>query len=197
MRRNGARQYATIASAFGQNCHWMTARCGAGILPREVAYAAKRFSKVRTACGSDAAVAVARGAVALCGPAQNHRHPHREPEGRSRNRQDGSGLESRNGDHAAHRRRLGNRNSNRSGTFGHRAGDGPWFVGRRPSPSSSARTRSVSSSWLVRCAITLAEARAQFRLWRLRCGTLSAKPPANLSTNSGARTKIGYRPMPA
>ncbi len=40
-------------------------------------------------------------------------------------------------------------------------------------------------------------ARAQFRRWRLRCGTLSAKPPANLSTNSGARPRIGCPPMPA
>src|ERR1035437_2662521 len=94
----------------------------AGILPQWVAYAAKRFSKVRIACRSDAA-------VARCGAAQNHRHPDREPKGRPRNRQDGSGVESGNGDHTADRRRLGHRDSNRPGTFGHRAGDGPRLVG--------------------------------------------------------------------
>ncbi len=36
-----------------------------------------------------------------------------------------------------------------------------------------------------------------FELWKLRCGTLSAKPPANRSTKSGARPRIGCRPMPA
>ena len=41
------------------------------------------------------------------------------------------------------------------------------------------------------------EARASFRAWKLRCGTLSARPPASPSTKSGARPRTAFRPTPA
>jgi hypothetical protein len=43
----------------------------------------------------------------------------------------------------------------------------------------------------------LGQTRARLRVWRLRYGTSSARPPGNRSINSGARPRTGCRPMPA
>jgi len=79
-------------------------------------------------------------------------------------------VESRNPDHAPDRRRFGSsrftpirglRVSGRRSTMVR------WS---RPGRSSSVWTRSASSNWPVRCAITRAKTRVRFRVWKLRCG---------------------------
>src|SRR5262249_9407863 len=63
-------------------------------------YAATRVPEVGTARCFEPA-------VALCAPAQDHRHSDRQLKGGSRNREDGSGVESGDGDYAPGRRRFG------------------------------------------------------------------------------------------
>jgi hypothetical protein len=78
----------------------------------ETPYVATRFTEICTANCPGAA-------VKICAPAQNHRYSDRESEERSRNREDGSRVESRDCRHISDRRWLGHRDSYGSGTFRH------------------------------------------------------------------------------